>query len=69
MKLVSEICLQIDDILKKQNIPFETYKQLHSLLCDIIHTHNEEVEYIDNLLKKMYLDISNNYKKTNKTEE
>lgn len=32
---VSEICLEIDDIIKKQDIPFETYKQIHSLLYEI----------------------------------
>jgi hypothetical protein len=34
-KSVSEICLEIDDIIKKQDIPFETYKQIHSLLYEI----------------------------------
>ena len=61
MKNVSEICLQINDVLKKQNIPFETYKQLSILLCDIIRTHNEKVGYVDDILKEVYLDISNNY--------
>ena len=61
MKNVSEICLQIDDVLKMQNIPFETYKQLNSLLCDIIRIHNEKVGYVDDILKEVYLDIARNY--------
>lgn len=61
MKNVSEICLQIDGILKKQNIPFETYTQLNGLLCDVVNTHNEEIKNIDNILKETYLDIANNY--------
>ena len=55
MKNVSEICLKIDDIVKAQNIPFETYKQVNSLLCEIITTHNEKVGNVDDILKEVYL--------------
>lgn len=61
IKNVSEICLKIDDIVKAQNIPFETYKQVNSLLCEIITTHNEKVGNVDNILKEVYLDIANTY--------
>lgn len=61
MKNIGEICLQIDDILKKQNISFDTYKEINSLLCDIIRVHNEKVGYVDDILKEVYLDIANNY--------
>jgi hypothetical protein len=64
MKNVSEICLEIDNILKKQDIPFEVYKQLNDLLCDVIRIHSEKVEDVDKVLKEVYLDVANNYEAT-----
>ena len=67
-KYVSEICLQIEQLVKEQNIPFDVYSKVTTLLTDIIRTHNETVnktattvENIDPILKSVYLDICNNY--------
>ena len=61
MKNVSELCLKIDNAIKKENVTYETYKQILQLLDDIIKLHNEKVGYIDDILKQVYLDIANNY--------
>lgn len=61
MKNISETCLKIDNILKKQNIPVATYNKLNELLCDIIKTNTENMDQINSVLKQTYLDISNNY--------
>ena len=67
-KNVSEICLQIEQLVKAQDIPFDVYSQVTTLLTDVIHAHNEAVktatitiENIDPILKEVYLDIGNNY--------
>lgn len=53
MENISEICLEIDNIVKKQNIPFETYKKINSLLCDIIRIQNKQIEEENEFLKEL----------------
>lgn len=41
-KNISEICLDIDDIIKKQDIPYPVYKEILNLLCDIMELAREK---------------------------
>lgn len=41
-KNISELCLDIDDILKKQDIPYPVYVTLLNLLCDIMELAKEK---------------------------
>lgn len=44
-KYIGDICLQIQGIVNRQNIPEETCKKINALLCDIILAKNEELEH------------------------